>query len=78
VIRESREGWAPGCYTAVLRHYVVVWVASPGTPRLHLSTMIAVAPADALLAAWRQFHEGRRLYARARIIFSDNAPQPPE
>jgi hypothetical protein len=78
VVREPREGWSPGFYEAVLQRYVAVRGTSPQTARMHPSTALAVAPAERVAPVSWPSYEIRRHYAPARIILSDDAPQPPE
>jgi hypothetical protein len=74
-VREPKEGWSPGFYTAVLQHYFSVRGAYPRTARMHPSTALAVAPADRVAPVWWPVYDIRRHYAPDRIILSDDAPQ---
>ena len=77
VIREPREGWSHRSYAMVLGQYFAVRGSYPRTARMHPSTALAVAPADRVVPPEWPIYEVRRHYAPARIILSDDEPQPP-
>ena len=77
VLREPHEGWSPGFYAMALGQYFAVRGSYPRTARMHPSTALAVAPADRAAPLEWPIYELRRHYAPARIILTDDEPQPP-